>query len=326
MSSYRFAAILALVSILATAPAAGQRKKKPEKEVTQALEVLPDPPLTVTGHSERLVFHTAPLSNRGLLSQQLRDAIKALFGTVRGASILKIRAFVAGSGDVRRVSAIVAEEFSDRRQKLPALTVIQVGALPLEGAQVLMEATSQDRRDVNPNGVAFVPAQDGFAAVSAVAGAVRRLTCFMNSFDRIDELRAEAARKWPQAAAAFLQLRRDSAGSAMACEAVIAPDERATLVPRAAVFAPGGIVLSGGQLSFGTDEAASRLATDRLGKALESAGGDWESVQLMNVYALTAKHAQLLLGKRTGTAVSAEGLPSLDAHASFEVVARARQR
>ena len=41
--------------------------------------------------------------------------------------MLKIRAFVAGSGDVRRVRDLVSEEFTERKPPLPALTLLRAG-------------------------------------------------------------------------------------------------------------------------------------------------------------------------------------------------------
>ena len=102
----------------------------------------------------------SPLSNKGLLSQQVRDALKALLRDNHGAQIVKLRAFVAGSGDLRRVQTIMVEEFTERKLTLPALSTIQVGALPLTGAQVVIEATQVERREVNPGGLVFLA---GFA-------------------------------------------------------------------------------------------------------------------------------------------------------------------
>ena len=46
---------------------------------------------------------------------------------------------------MRRVGEIAGEMFREKHLALPALSVIQVGALPLEGAQVVIEATEVDR-------------------------------------------------------------------------------------------------------------------------------------------------------------------------------------
>ncbi len=42
---------------------------------------------------------------------------------------------------------------------LPVVTVVQVGALPLTGVQVVMEATAVARKPVNPHGLAFLSAE-----------------------------------------------------------------------------------------------------------------------------------------------------------------------
>ena len=69
---------------------------------------------------------------------------------------MKLRAFVAGSGDLRRIGEIAGEMFLEKHLPLPALSVAQVGALPLEGAQIVIEATEADRKVVNPAGLPFL--------------------------------------------------------------------------------------------------------------------------------------------------------------------------
>ena len=59
----------------------------------------------------------------------MHDALKALARLNHGVPIVKLRAFVAGSGDLRRVKDIVAEDLTDKKQALPAVSTIQVGAL-----------------------------------------------------------------------------------------------------------------------------------------------------------------------------------------------------
>ena len=54
-------------------------------------------------------------------------------------TVLHIRAFAAGSGDLRRVRDLVSEFFTEHRQPLPSLSLIQSGGLPMEGAQVVFE-------------------------------------------------------------------------------------------------------------------------------------------------------------------------------------------
>src|SRR5579864_7705957 len=148
--------VLVVCALVLVAGPLDKKKKKSDEDVTQVLQLPKDPPTAVVAETARLGFQVTPLSSRGLLSQQVRDALKALQRSEAGATIVKLRAFVAGSGDMRRVHAIVSETFTDRHQPLPALSVVQVGGLPQEGAQVVMEATSVGKKDVNPNGLVFI--------------------------------------------------------------------------------------------------------------------------------------------------------------------------
>ena len=71
--------VLLFVLLLAGGLFAQKRKKKPDEEPRpQVLEVLPEPPEAVVADSGRLSFQVSPLSDKGLLSQQVRDALKAL--------------------------------------------------------------------------------------------------------------------------------------------------------------------------------------------------------------------------------------------------------
>ena len=60
------------------APVINKKKSKNEELPTQAHGELPQPPLALTADAERLSFVAAPLSGRGLLSQQTREALKTL--------------------------------------------------------------------------------------------------------------------------------------------------------------------------------------------------------------------------------------------------------
>ena len=95
---------MALACWIVLAPGlAAQKNTKPKKEeITQTLQLPKELPGAVTGETRRLTFHVTPLSARGLLSAQVRDSLKALTRETGGNPVLKIRAFVAGSGDLRR--------------------------------------------------------------------------------------------------------------------------------------------------------------------------------------------------------------------------------
>src|SRR6185312_1842561 len=79
------------------------------------------------------------------------------------------RAFVAGAGDSRRVQQMVSDRFTDKKLPLPALTIVQVGALGKDASAVVMEAVISGREAVNPNGLAFIARQSGPTLPDALA-------------------------------------------------------------------------------------------------------------------------------------------------------------
>ncbi len=216
--------LVMLLALCAAAYAQKKKKKGDDEETTQALPVLKDPPFAVAAETGRLVFHVSPLSAKGLLSQQLRDGLKSLLQLNHGATVVRLRAFVSGSGDLRRVQSIVSEIFTDRKLPLPALGTIQVGALPMEGAQVIFESVSVDKKTMNPQGLAFLsgpPARDAREAVRQLqtvansagikSASMLRTTCFLSSLDEIPAARAAlqgAFPGFPSALANYVQPRR----------------------------------------------------------------------------------------------------------------------
>src|SRR5271165_1881964 len=102
----RYTRTIAGFVLLAASLSAG--KKKNPDEITQTLELPKDPPAVAVGETRRLVFHVSALSGKGLLTQQTRDALKALVKENGGMPVVHLRAFVAGSGDIRRVPQIVS--------------------------------------------------------------------------------------------------------------------------------------------------------------------------------------------------------------------------
>jgi enamine deaminase RidA (YjgF/YER057c/UK114 family) len=338
-------------------PLSKKKKKEDEEPITQTLPLLKEPPAAAVGETGRLVFHVSPLSNKGLLSPQIRDALKILLQENHGAGIIKLRAFVAGSGDLRRVQALVSEAFTERKMNLPALSTIQVGALPMEGAQVVMESVAVEKRTVNPNGLAFFSGQQAKdfrqsvaklrTAVEAVkASEVLRVTCFLSSLDEIGAVRTAIAGAFPGAAANFVQLQRLPIEPLTECEAVgrlDAPPKEAVefvnppgMTPNpnysqiVLVKAPK-VVYSGTQMAFGGQPADVRLAFERLGKALEPFDVNYRNVIWSGVYPLTQPSADVFRELRFefvdksrppgATLLLFEGLPSLDAPVAFEVIA-----
>jgi enamine deaminase RidA (YjgF/YER057c/UK114 family) len=309
-------------------------KKKKEDE-TQTLQLPKDLPNAVTGETRRLVFLVTPLSAKGRLSQQVRDALKALDHQAESNTVLKIRAFVAGSADLRRVRDLVSDSFNDRRKPLPALSLIQAGGLPLEGAQVVFEAVTESRKDLQ-TGLAFLSSQPAFSdnplapleplAQTAVAGLrqavqasgaaptdVLRVTCFLSSLEGLDATRKLVDSEYPKAARNYIQTQRAPARAGVACEAVAAlrgqssgrlkmlsPDglrSQSGASPVALVGTPR-VILTGTQMSFGYEEKDAHLAFERLAKALEETGSSTGDIAFAHVYPLSQKIADQVVKLR----------------------------
>lgn len=355
--------IFSLVSALAFSAQEERKKSKKKNEdkepITQTLPFLKDPPAATVAETAQLVFHVSPLSNKGLLSQQVRDALKALFHENRDAQIVKLRAFVAGSGDLRRVGTLVSEVFTDRKLNLPALSTIQVGALPSEGAQVVIESIAAEKKTMNPNGIAFLSGQqskDVRASMTQLQNAVAdagvapaqvlRVTCFLSSLDDAQTARELLRGAFPNAATNFVQLQRIALEPVAECEGVGRPD-RAPAQP-VTLLNPAGlarnpnysqiaivntpkIVLSGTQMAFGEQESDIRLAFDRLQKEIGALGASGKDVFWSSVYPLTRPVGDKIRALRfdyfdrqrppASTFLLFEGLPSLDASMAVEVMA-----
>lgn len=319
--------LVALACGLAVLATPAQKKKKEEE--TQVLQLPKELPGAVVGDTRRLTFHVTPLSAKGLLSHQVREALKALGHETGGAPVLKIRAFVAGSGDARRVRDLVSEVYTEHRQPLPVLTLIQAGALPLEGAQVVLEGIAEGKKEINPQGLVFLSTQAAFSedpldpvaplagkslaalrqavqAAGSEPGDVVRVTCFLSSLADLEATRKLVAAEYPAAAVNYLQTQRAPARALAAFEAVARlranPGARVKLVnpeglPREpgesqmALVAAPQVVLSGAQFSFGFQEPDARLAFERLQKALEQAGASPRDVAFADYYPLSASIA-----------------------------------
>jgi enamine deaminase RidA (YjgF/YER057c/UK114 family) len=319
----RYVALAALASLLAAWTSSAQRKKKDE-DVTQTLQLPKELPSSVAGDTRRLTFYVTPLSGKGLLTPQIHEALKALSHQAGSDTVLKIRAFVAGSGDVRRVRDLVSEVFSDRKQPLPALTLVRSGGLPMEGAQVVLEAVAASRKEVNPHGLALISAQvatsenplDPVApltanslarllqAVKAAASepsAVTRVTCYLSSLENLGASREPVAQAFPHAALDFVQTERAPGQALAACEAVARlasdPGRLQFLGAAALPSQPGSseialvgapqMVFTGSQVSFGHQEQDGRLAFERLGRELAQAGASFHDVAFTHFYPLS---------------------------------------
>ncbi|MEO8027742.1 MAG: Rid family hydrolase [Bryobacteraceae bacterium] len=347
-----------LLCLALVAPALPQsrkkKKKKTEEEITQTLPALPDPPPAIVAETRRLSFEVSPLSAKGLLSQQTREALKSVLKQNRGAQIVKLRAFVAGTGDLRRVQTLVSEMFADKKMSLPVLTTVQVGLLPLEGAQIQIESTAVEKKPTAPEGLAFISGVAADSVEQSIAGLVRvagglpvlRATCFLSSLSDFQKTFAGMQGAFPGAANAIVQRQRIPSTPVCECEAVAKLDhapaapvefanpQESTKSPNYSQVARVGaerIVLSGLQMGFRDTDDDVKLAFERLEKALEANHASLKDVLMVSAYPLSRAITEKIRALRFGfldkakppasTLLVFEGLPSLDSSFGLDVIA-----
>ena len=273
--------------------------------------------------------------------------------------MVKLRAFVAGSGDLRRVQTLVSEVFTDHKLALPALSTIQVGTLPLEGAQVVIESVAVEKRAMNPEGLAFFSGQQAREVLQAMAqlhtavsaagvkpASILRITCFLSSIDEVNMAKSAVASAYPSAAANYVQQQRLGLEPLAECEAVgrldHAPSAPVVFVnPKGLTESPNysqialvnasKMVLSGTQMAFQDQDGDLRLAFGRLQRVLESLGVGYKDVFWSSVYPMTKSIADKVRTIRfefydrarppASTLLLFEGLPSLDATVAVDVIA-----
>jgi hypothetical protein len=328
MAAHRLVAAFAILAVqMAVAQPERPIKRPPNNQLALEGPDAPsgriDSPVVVTGVTSQLVFHVSPLSAKGLLTQQIEDAIKALDKANGAATFLKLRAFIAGTGDLRRVQTIVNGLFSEKKLPLPVITTVQVGSLPLEGAQVIIESISEEKKSVNPNGLSFIPAIEAATGVEAIAaiqtalaGAMPlRLTCFADSLTEAESARTAAAKAFPKLTGVFVQSARYTLGTRATCEAIA---QGGPLQAQKLTFAAS-------QLTFGEQDTDLAQAFARLDKALEPLKRS--DALLLNAYATSkaiADKARSMAGAVPRSSVFIEGLPSQDSTLAVEAVVPAK--
>ena len=312
---------------------------KDKEPKTQQLREAQDPPMVASGAAARLTFQVSPLSGKGLLSEQTRDAINAIRKMNGNAQLVHIRAFAASNGDARRIPQIIADVLGDK-QPLPSVSVLQVGDLPMTDAQVVLEAVSAGKKDVNPAGVTFYPLELVTAAdtkeaqrdeqkdllqkavdqlAAKMTGKPLAVTCFVSSLDNgsqtADVFPAIVRAKFPSAAIDVVQPRRLAWDSSAGCEGAAAGGSAGS----------AQIAFTGTQASFGAEPKDAELAVQRLDRAMEQAGVSRAKASIVRVYLLspsTEAAAKKALG--AATAYSVEGVAASSAAFAIDAIAPVR--
>lgn len=338
-----FASVTALLlMVLTIAGTAGQRHKNQEPK-TQVLPLPPELPKALLAGTASLDFHISPLLRTGGLSAQIRQSLNDLIRDTRGETIIKLRAFVAGAGDARRVQAEAANLFTERKLPLPALTVLQVGALGQETAQLVIEAVVSTPRTVNPDGLAFFSGhngasfdealrqlKEGVAAAAVAPDHVLTSTCFISEIGGYDAARSALQSAFPKTAINIVQAVRDPESDASMCEAVgqLTEPPAAPVVllkkSRATLVDTPQLIFTGLQLSFGSfldDAHEAFVRLQRTASALQPVAAPVE----VNAFSLDA-YSSSALRKMTSfppsafTAQTVEGLPAIDASGGIEAI------
>jgi enamine deaminase RidA (YjgF/YER057c/UK114 family) len=335
-----------------------KQKKKKDADATQTLPPAKELPSAVTAETDRLAFGVSPLIGKGLLSQQTREALKALLRTNHG-TIVKLRAFVAGSGDLRRIGELVGETFTEKHMPLPVLSVVQVGALPMEGAQVVLESVEVDKKVVNPHGVAFLAGQNAASVAQSLARlkiALRgggmdsedalRVTCFVSALEEQRDTHQLMTAAFPGAVLNYVQMQREPVMPAAECEAVArlrgaisglvtflnpADLDKSPNYSQLALVKSPKLVITGTQLAFGSQEGDIKLAFDRLQRVLSSSNARFDQLVMSHTYVTSTAIIPRVRTVRAryysntappaSTLLPFEGLPSLDASFGVDVIA-----
>ncbi len=321
-----------------------QRKKKNDEPKPQVLPLPPELPMALAAETDTLDFHISPLQKAGGLSAQIHQSLTDLIRDTHGETIVKLRAFVAGAGDARRVQAEVADIFSDRKLPLPVLSVLQVGALGDYAAKVVIEAVVSTHKTVNPNGLAFVAGQTGASLNEAMErlersirtariqpGQVLRTTCFTSSIDSFEAVRDKLQALFPKTSINIVQAVRDPPNDASMCEAVGAITEPSPQAPvvwlsveRTTLVSAPQLIFTGLQLTFGSFLDDAHEAFLRLQRAATALQPVEVPVQVnaftLNSYASSALRKTTSYPATTFSIEMVEGMPAIDATAGIEAV------
>jgi len=336
--------LAALLTLAGFSHAFAQRNKKNQEPKPQILPLPPELPMALAADTSSLDFHISPLLKRGGLSAQIRQSLNDLIRDTRGETIVKLRAFVAGTGDARRVQAEVGELFTEHKLPLPVLSSIQVGALGEESAQVVIEAVVSTRRTPNPDGLAFFAGQPAAELTDALeklkhstADAavspdhILSCTCFTSQISDYAATRAQIQGAFPNSAISVIQPLRDPPAESSLCQAVgqlSKPPEGGPFIllnnSRASLVNSPKLVFTGLQLTFGSFRDDAQEAISRLKRAATSVQPVETPVEVnafaLDIYAASAVRKSTTVPPAAFTAQTVEALPAIDASAGIEAI------
>ncbi len=339
-------------SIALCAPASQHDGKKYQEPKPQVLPLPTELPMALTTETQTLDFHISSLLRVGGLSAQIRQSLSDLIRDTHGETIVKLRAFVAGTGDARRVQSEAVSIFTDHKLPLPVLSIIQVGGLASEAAQVVIEAVVSTHKTINPEGLAFIAGQygrnfpdsvdhlKGAAAEAKVApDRMLTLTCFTSALSNgeYDARHSLVQAAFPKSEINIVQALRDPVTETTICEGIgqLSEAPKGELVRldkgRATLVNSKHLVFTGLQLCFGSFLDDAQEADQRLRRAANGAGGNLQAESFasaavqIDAFSLTPAAGSALrkttsFPPNTFTVVPVEGLTAIDATAGIDAV------
>lgn len=344
--------LLAVVSTCALLAALGQpslfaKDKKKQEPKTQVLPLPRELPNAVSAATSALQFRMTPLLKTGRLSAQIHESVARLIRDTKGERVVSIRAFVAGAGDSRRVQTTISEMFSEKHLPLPVLSIVQVGVLAEETAQVVLEAVVETQADASSQGLAVLTAKSDSGVGGAVSGLVDRLrkasveaidvqhcTCYVPNLVNTTNALAEAKAQLPNAVIDLVQPQRQPGSEATMCEAIArvrkAGDAKSSVAASSGIvfIMSPQVVVTGMQLSFGEYLDDAKAALERLVRTAGSQHAELKNLVILRAYSLTERAASALeknapafsVNNSAITVQMVEGLPSADASLGMEAL------
>ncbi len=306
-------------------------QKTQQDKVSEKLKLPQDPPLVAVGDTSHLTFEVSPLSGKGLLSEQTRDALRAILKLNKNSPIVHIRAFSAGNGDVRRIPQIVADVLGDKHSPLPSISVVQAGDLTLDNAQVVLETISVSKKEVSKEGLTFIPAQTVVAdqtdspakpllqkaieqLAAKISGMPVAVTCYVSAFQAGEDLLGMVQARFAGAAVNLVQPRRLPWRTSAACEGIVRGGTSAAR-----------LAFSGTQVAFGSEEKDAALAVQRLDRALTEAGAPpARDATLVRLYILSPEIGAVAEKQVSGTLIPVENVAASTAGFALDAVAPVR--
>lgn len=331
-------------AICLVALSSAAQKRKYEEPKSQVVPLPRELPMVLAAETATLDFHVSPLLKSGGLAAQIRRSLSELIRDTHGETIVKLRAFVSGAGDARRVGTEVSSMFGEHKLPLPVLTVVGVGGLGDDAAKVVIEAVVATKKNVNPAGLAFFSGQTGrnldesverLRASATTAGVpptnILQVSCLTARIEDGNAYRSRILGLFPQAAITTVQALRDPANESVTCEAIgklqTAPSSGSLSLlkeERVALVNTPRLVFTGMQLTFGNFLDDARQAFSRLQHAASSVDAG-DSPVAVDAFSLDAVAASALrktssITPSTFTVHTVEALPAIDASSGIEAV------